>query len=255
MSLRKLQNMHPLLLTPAAAPPVSAAGRNSSSASRKCFEKPTVNQESVLALGSFFGGLSLRSYTRRRKCRLRKRKVASAAFSNLPPSACWGQVAGTNVVIIGTTHISLKSAEEVEELIKLLKPDSIVIELSRDRISSLQPAPLEGTASPLKLRLSQTSKGFLEVSEQEELPETSENAGKIILAGPEPGKFSEVKMRPVLTSYSDTEWFEKALKKHRYVSSSYQLWPAIEFLVAAFQAIIPRAQRMIYVSLLAALAS
>jgi len=157
------------------------------------------------------------------------------------------------VVIIGTAHVSSQSAKEAEELIQSLEPDSIVLELSEDRIGSLHPAPPDGTAMPLKLHVSKTRKGFLQVLKQEQLPQTSEYAGKIMVAGPEPGKVSEVQMRPALTgtcaTRGDEEWLKTALKKHRYVSSNYEIRPGLEFLVTLFQSLVPRAQRSLYVSI------
>ena len=80
----------------------------------------------------------------------------------LPPCACRGELCGTDVYIIGTAHISPQSARDVEEplisssvyeetwlltapfrrqeLIAKVKPDTVVVELSRDRIGSLYPS-------------------------------------------------------------------------------------------------------------------
>ncbi|XP_032511367.1 traB domain-containing protein-like isoform X2 [Danaus plexippus] len=67
------------------------------------------------------------------------RNTSDAASLPLPPSATFLQNDdNAKVVLLGTVHFSKKSVEDVSEIVKVLKPNAILIELCRQRVSLLE---------------------------------------------------------------------------------------------------------------------
>eukprot|EP00439_Symbiodinium_sp_Y106_P005189 s917_g1.t1 len=177
-----------------------------------------------------------------------KHCLAAIPDGELPPCACRSKLHGADVYIIGTAHISAKSAADVEALISHLEPDRVVVELSRERISSLYPAGATATESgSLQINLENTPQGFPVVVGHSEPSESSAEEGQLIVRGPS-DKVDVVNMRRALSNFSESEWLERAFKKHRYQSESLQLLPAIEMLASLSTSLFPLAQRALYMS-------
>lgn len=174
--------------------------------------------------------------------------LAAIPDGELPPCVCHSKLHGADVYIIGTAHISAKSAADVEALISRVEPDRVVVELSRERISSLYPVGATATESgSLQINLENTPQGFPVVVGHSEPSASSAEEGQLIVRGPS-DKVDVVNMRRALSSFSESEWLEKAFKKHRYRSESLQLLPAIEMLASLSTSLFPLAQRALYMS-------
>ncbi|MEM9192176.1 MAG: TraB/GumN family protein [Myxococcota bacterium] len=59
---------------------------------------------------------------------------------NLPPSVTHLTYEGRDIYLIGTAHVSQRSVEEVEEVIRALKPDTVCVELDKTRYETLTDA-------------------------------------------------------------------------------------------------------------------
>jgi len=128
----------------------------------------------------------------------------------LPPCACRCTISGAQVFIIGTAHISSRSAADVEDLITLVRPDCVVVELSRDRISSLYLAPAAG--SSLRIDVRETQEGFPELSKTELLT-CSTARDSLIVRGPAYGEVDIVPLCPP-QARGEGNWWAGALRKH-----------------------------------------
>lgn len=195
------------------------------SKTKSCQESSALRTSARLGIGLAIGNLAaIRSI--RQGCR------ALPDDADLPPSVCRTRLAGTEVVIIGTAHISAKSGSEVEELISAFEPDCIVVELDEDRINAMFARPDGMSASQMELQLEKTRNGFMKVvSQNEQLPNAEADDHKLIVLGPEPGEVSEMPMRKTWSEPTeDTKWFETAFEKHRYTSHHIKIEPATQLL-------------------------
>ncbi|CAJ1377219.1 unnamed protein product [Effrenium voratum] len=167
--------------------------------------------------------------------------------SELPPCACRGELMGAELYIIGTAHISARSAADVEELISRIQPDSIVVELSRNRISSLYPAGATQTQTgSLQLNVGTTEEGFPVILRHIE-PQNGAD-GQLIICNAEGVEEDVVNMRQPISSFRDGKWLETAFEKHRYRSETLKVWPAIELMATLSNRLFPLAQRAFYMS-------
>jgi len=151
------------------------------------------------------------------------------------------------VYIVGTAHISAQSAADVEDLVTKVQPDAIVVELSRDRISSLYPmGATQSRTGALQLDLDTTPEGFPVVLRAK----SSDNGedGQLIIRSQGEEKVDVVNMRKPLSSFSDGKWLETAFQKHRYRSNTLKIWPAIELMISMANQLFPMAQRAFYSS-------
>ncbi|CAK9074224.1 unnamed protein product [Durusdinium trenchii] len=145
-----------------------------------------------------------------------------------------------------------------------VKPDAVVVELSRDRINSLYPmadskslgwktsdswvrklSSVRSSGS-LQLDLDTTPGGFPVVLQTRSFD--SETEGQLVIRHAAEDKVDVVNMRQPLASLSHSQWLEKAFQKHRYRSETVKIWPAIEFMMAMANQLFPLAQRAFYLS-------
>lgn len=210
------------------------------SKARPSQESSALRTTARLGIGLAIGNLAaVRSM--RRGCK------ALPGDADLPPSVCRTRLAGTEIVIIGTAHISAKSGAEVEELISAFEPDCIVVELDADRINAMFARPDGMNTSQIELQLEKTRNGFMKVVSQNEQLANAEDQ-KIIVVGPEPGEVRELPMRKALSEPAeDKTWFETAFKKHRYTSYHIKIEPATQLLSELLSSsLYPRLKHALY---------
>jgi len=229
---------------------------------------------SIVAVGRAVSGhrcRSNRSSPRLAKCRvvaMHANAVTAAptlSADSLPPCACRGTIRGVEVIIIGTAHIAAQSAKDVEKLLADLKPDGVVVELSRDRMRGLfNTAILAEQAESLLVDIQETPRGFTDV-----LTWSQVKPGADVREGQEPVKDNELVLRgpkaeqveriqlPGLggASYSayDEQWIntllDNAIKKYRYQGRGYELMPAVSFLAYLAQSCYQIFVRTFYLSI------
>ena len=86
------------------------------------------------------------------------RSIAARAFSSSPMPETMSYLrdlrSGNEVFLVGTAHISRKSADEVRAVIRSVKPDTVFLELCEQRAealrSSMRRGPEDGVPEPLR---------------------------------------------------------------------------------------------------------
>ena len=66
------------------------------------------------------------------------RSFTAEAFSAKTVTYLRSATTGTEVYVVGTSHISARSAEQVREVIHAIKPDTVLVELCRTRLGILR---------------------------------------------------------------------------------------------------------------------
>ncbi|CAB3243058.1 unnamed protein product [Arctia plantaginis] len=89
-----------------------------------------------LELGKIYNQIQRTNYP---VCTALARSFCSADNLKLPPAATLIQNDGHGtVVLLGTVHFSKQSVEDVSEIVKVLNPNAILVELCRQRVSLLE---------------------------------------------------------------------------------------------------------------------
>ena len=83
----------------------------------------------------------------RAACRAFGRRALSAATSPVPETMSYLRDlrSGSEVYLVGTAHISRKSADEVRSVIRSVKPDVVFVELCRARADAMRAARSGGS--------------------------------------------------------------------------------------------------------------